>query len=163
MRVNRSVGCGSALLMSLVFVVVAFFASRILLGRAQEPNFITIRVDVPENVVRNEPFELRLTVQNIASDEILLHSIDISNSYLSSINVINAVPEPTLEQRIPIVDFRSFRFEQPIVSGGTQSVVFELVGTEEGVFDGEVDVCVEASVLCKLLVIQTVVGDGNGR
>ena len=163
MRANKSVGCVSIILLCFVLGLISLLVGRMFLIRSQEPTFIIVRVDTPESVLPNEPFEVHLTIQNIASEEILLHSIDVSNSYFDAIAVNKISPEPTREQSIPIVNFRSYRFEKPIMSGGTQSVVFELIGAEEGLYEGEIDICVEASVLCKLVEVRTVIGDGNGR
>ena len=163
MQVKKSLGCVVVLLTCFVFGLGTYLFFELILGHPQEPDFITTHINIPASVPTNEPFEMRITVQNIASEEILLHSIDISNSYLEAINVTSISPQPTLEQNIPIVDFTSYSFAQSIPVGATQMVTFELVGIENGRFEGEVDICVEAGVICKLTFIETVIGNGNGR
>ena len=163
MQVKKSLGCIIVLFACVGLGLGTYLIIELVLGRPQEPDFITTRIQVPQTVPANEPFEVRMFVQNRASEEIFLHSIDISNTYLEAIDIISISPEPTMEQNIPIVDFTSFSFDQTIPVGGTQTVTFELVGNENGRFNGEVDICVEASVLCKLTVIETEIGAGNGR
>ncbi len=160
---KKSIGCIVVALLGFVVLVGAVLAGGLLFGRAQEPDFITITVESPAVVPANVPFEIQLSIRNIASKEIVLHSVDVSTSYLDMFEVSKISPEPTGEQTIPFVGFRSYALGQTIFAGGRQLVVLEVVGQENGRFTGEFDVCVESATLCKLVVVETVIGAGNGR
>ena len=158
MQAKKLIGCIPVLLLSLFLCVLAVFLGGNLLGRAQEPDFIRVRVNTPEQIAVNEPFTIQIVIQNVAPEEILLHSIDISNPYLEAITLTNISLEPTQERNIPIVNFTSYQFEQTIPAGGTEIVTLDFVGNKSGNFSGEFDICVEASVLCKLMPIETKIG-----
>ena len=158
MQAKKLIGCIPVLLLSLLLCVLAIFLGGNLLGRAQEPDFIRVRINTPEQIAVNEPFAMQIIIQNVAPEEILLHSIDISNPYLETITLTNISPVPTQERNIPIVDFSSYQFEQTIPAGGTQIVTLDFIGKESGDFSGEFDVCVEASVICKLMLVETKIG-----
>ncbi len=158
MQTKKLMGCIPILFLCLFLTIIAIFVGGNLLGRAQEPDFIRVRLNAPEQVSLDEPFKIQVMVQNVAPEEILLHSIDVSDLYIDSVDLVAISPDPVKEQHIPIVNFTSYEFNQAIPSGGTQIVTFDFIGKENGRFSGEFDVCVEASILCKLEIIETNIG-----
>ena len=157
---------GGCLIVCLVLAAGAVFGGRYLFrSAAGEPATIDIQITAPSQVPVDEPFQILIRIIDIepGGEAQLLHSIDISDSYLEGFELVETEPAFTNSFGIPFVNFQSYVFEQTIPQSGVTAVGFTMVGKEEGVYQGEIDVCIESGSLCKLTLIETTVGDANGR
>jgi hypothetical protein len=123
-----------------------------------EPNTVEINVAAPETAVApGEPFTVRVSIRNFLEEEQTLHSIDISDAYLQAIPLQSSRPAFDRETTIPLVDFQSFFFDQPLRPGGTLNVELDFVAAGAGEVNGELDVCINAGGSCKLFPLTTLV------
>ena len=161
---NRRVlmGCGIALFVSICILAVGIGA--ILLGfRAEEPSEVEIELTAPESVPAGEPFPVEIQVTNMFTGTQILDSIDISMTYLDNISVQKTTPPASAEFDVPLVRFRSFTFEEELSMLESTTVIFEMVGEEEGLFEGDVDVCINDGSSCKTVELSTIIGNSSGR
>jgi hypothetical protein len=121
-----------------------------------EPNTVSIDVTAPETAVApGEPFTVRVRIRNFLEEEQTLHSIDISDTYLQALSLQGSHPAFDRETNIPLVDFQSLLYEQPIQPGGTLNVELTFVAAGAGEVSGELDVCINAGGTCKLFPLTT--------
>ena len=161
---NRRVlfGCGGALILSICILIAGIGA--ILIGfQPEEPGDVRIQLRAPDSVPRGEPFAVEIEITNVFTGVQILDSIDISLDYLNYISVQQSRPPASDSFEIPFVQFVSYTFEEEINMLETKTVVFEMVGEEEGFYAGEIDVCINKASSCKTLEIETTIGIEPGR
>ena len=161
---NRRVlmGCGTALFLSICVLLAGIGA--ILVGfRAEEPTDVAIKLSAPESVPRGEPFAVEIQITNVYTGVQILDSIDISTRYLENITVTSTTPPATAEFDVPFVQFHSYTFEEELSMSESMTVVFEMVGGEEGLFTGDVDVCINKASSCQTIELSTIIGTTVGR
>ena len=156
------IGCGIGILLLCCIVTITII---LVLGNARvfTPSGVTIEVTAPEVIPVKKPFGLEISVRNDGVVDQILDSVDFSTSYLTGISVLSATPAYSDDFVIPIVDFRSYTFERNIEQFGTLVVKFVMEGQEEGVFEGEIDVCINDGSSCETFEISTIIGNGSGR
>ncbi len=161
---NRRVlmGCGVALGLSICVLLAGIGA--ILVGfRPEEPTDVEIKLSAPESVPRGEPFAVEIQITNVYTGEQILDSIDISTRYLEHITVTGTTPPATEEFDVPFVQFHSYTFEEELSMLESMTVVFEMVGEEEGLFTGDIDVCINKPSSCQTIELSMIVGTTSGR
>jgi len=161
---NRRVliGCGTALVLSICILLAAIGA--ILIGfRPEEPSDIRMAISAPESVPRGEPFAVEVQITNVYTGEQILDSIDISTGYLENITVTGITPPAVEEFDVPFVKFHSYTFAEPLSMLESITIVFEMVGEEEGVFNGDLDVCINKAGSCQTFELSTIIGSTSGR
>ncbi|MCP4356472.1 MAG: hypothetical protein GY796_00440 [Chloroflexi bacterium] len=123
-----------------------------------EPDTVAVQIDAPPRVNVNEPFQIIVRVESTYPGmPQTIHSIDISDDYLQNIVLINADPAYSEQVSIPLVSFESFIFEQAL--SGTAVIQLTMQPQQTGRYTGEFDVCINAANVCKLLTIETIVGE----
>lgn len=161
---NRRVlmGCGIALFVSICILLVGI--GGILIGfRAEEPTDVVIELTAPESSPSGEPFAVEIEITNVYTGVQVLDSIDISTRYLKNITVNSTTPAATDEFDVPFVQFYSYTFEEELSMTESMTVVFEMVGEEEGLFEGDVDVCINKASSCQTIELKTIIGTTEGR
>ncbi len=125
-----------------------------------EPNTVAVQIEAPPQVTVAEPFQIIVRVENTYPGlPQTIHSIDISDDYLQSIVLVNADPAYSEQVSIPLVGFESFIFAQDLPDAGTAVIQLTMQPQQTGRYTGELDVCINAANICKLLTIETIVAE----
>lgn len=142
---------------TVVFLIVA----RIFIGGVlQEPTTLEVVVEMPEQVLLNEPFVATMELTNIYTASQTLHSIDFEDAFLEHVGLINAQPAYQTSRSLPLTNFVSYEFDLELPPAMMQQptvVEMTFVGHAEGEFYGVVDVCLEDGTLCVALPLETAV------
>jgi hypothetical protein len=153
--IGLGIGC---VLFCIGFTIVVAIASGVFfMWGMQEPENVNISVDSPIQVTKGESVIIKVQVENFAAESQILHSIDISNSYLDGIAIKNALPPFVESYPIPYIDMESYTFEQEISSRTTLVVQFFGVAVKTGDYSGEIDVCINTESVCTTFLIRTIV------
>lgn len=151
-----AVGCliAGAVSLLLVAILVGVFAFWMV-----EKPLLTSTLTVPSEVSMSEKALMVVTSTNNHEEPVTLNSIDIDNQFLAGFQVISVVPGETNNMHVPILDQRSYEFDQVVQPGETVTVTFELRPVQEGRFIGDVDVCNPSqdfqTLLADVLVVET--------
>lgn len=122
-----------------------------------QPEEVIIQVKAPAAAAQGEPFVLAVTVTNRlpADTAVTFHSLDISHTYLAGLSPVAFDPPPQRELSLPLVDFQSYLFRQPLPTPGTAVFSLSLQGHTPGRYAGPVDVCINTASLCQRFEIST--------
>ena len=133
------IGCGAVLA---IFLLLAVAVGAWFWHVSQDPVGITMSIDSPDEVKRDQVFDLKIeVVNNRAKKSMTVTSIDIHDEYLQGFVVISQTPPSKKSQHVPVDDSRSFDFNVTIPAGQTNVFIFKLRAVKAGVFSGDVDVC----------------------
>ncbi len=156
------IGCGIIVLLLCcgVIVITAVVISN---ARVFEPAGVTIDLSAPPNVPLKDPFVIEISITNTAAEDQILDSIDFPTAYLAGIELQSTTPPFASDFTIPFVAYHSYTFNQPIEQFETILIEFVMEGQQEGLFDGEVDVCINDGSSCQTLEISTTIGNATGR
>ena len=153
------VGFGCAGLCILGVVVAVFAGGSFLDSLMEEPQQVNIDVNVPLQAQKGSRVLITVTVQNTSSESQILDSIDISTDYLNGIPIEDTQPRFIEEYPIPLVDYHSFTFQQPIGPGETLVVRFFGFALKSGDFSGPFDVCIGTGANCSTSTARTVISN----
>jgi hypothetical protein len=132
-------GCG---LLLLVAIIVLLVGGGFVYYVAKDPAGLAAYVESPEEVMKDEVFDLKVTVVNERRNKPLtVTSIDVAESYLAAFTVRGSDPAAKSSQRVPLEGGQSFGFDMVIPAGGTNIFVFHLRAAKTGVHRGDVDIC----------------------
>jgi hypothetical protein len=153
------IGCGAALLIGMCVLLIGIAV----IFSSEAPENVEIELTAPESVPASEPFAVEIQITNVDANLQTLDSIDISTSYLENIRVESVSPPASDEFEIPLVQFYTYTFQEELGMFESMTVVFEMVGEEEGTFEGEVDVCINEGSACETFDLRTTIGVTEGR
>ncbi len=155
-------GCGIGILL---LCCVAVVGTAVVLSNARvfEPSGVTTELTAPQNAPLKDPFVIEISITNDAAEDQILDSIDLPTAYLAGIELQSTTPAYTDEFAIPFVKFHSYTFNQNIEQFETLIVEFVMEGQQEGLFEGEVDVCINDGSSCQTIEISTAIGNSSGR
>lgn len=91
-------------------------------------------------------------------DEIVLDSVDVSESYLEGISLVRT--NPAYRDTLSILGFTRYEFQTPIPAGQTLQLGLQALALRAGEFRGEVDVCINSGFSCRTYQVRTMVADG---
>jgi len=100
-------------------------------------------VDVPGQLSTGDIFEVTVTVYNTAPQEQTLYSLDLADEFMAGVNVLGSDPPYTSSMHVPVDNTESYEYMQPIPSGGSTTVVLNMMATSAGYWSGDIDVCVD--------------------
>ena len=128
-----AIGCGAVA--GLAFIVFMGFVVWLL----QERPTLNASLSVPGVTELDSKITMVVSATNNESDEIVLDSIDIADSFLKGFRVVDVQPTPN--GTMQIFGMRSWDFSQSVMPGDSLEVRFELQAVQAGQFAGDVDVC----------------------
>ena len=133
------IGCGIALGLGLLFLVLVFVGFVYVIG---DPPGVNAHVDVPLDVRVGATLDLVVTVTNVRSGKGLsLSSIDLSDEYLAGFTVLQVDPPAQSSMHIPLDNSQSFTFDAQVPPGESRQFTFSLRAEKPGIYRGDVDVC----------------------
>jgi hypothetical protein len=105
-----------------------------------EVPLLDARFVVPIELTVGETIEMEIRTSNPYPSSVTLDSIDIDAAFLGSFQVLAVAPELTGTEMIPLLDQRSWRFDQSVPAAQKLILRFTLPTIEAGHFVGNVDV-----------------------
>jgi hypothetical protein len=156
-NIGRGIGCAVLCIASIIIILIAG-GCRLREVFLTEPENVSISVDAPVQVTKDESVIIEVQVENTAIKPQLLNSIDISSEYLAGIAIIETEP-PFVESFLnPPVEIQTYKFMQEISPGTTLVVQFFGVAVKTGDFSGNIDICINSGSICTTtFTIRTVV------
>lgn len=155
--IGLGIGCAVLCIASIIIILIAG-GGRLREFFLREPENVSISVDTPVQVTKDESVIIEVQVENTATKPQLLHSIDISSEYLAGIAMKEAEPPFVESFPNPPVEIQTYRFMQEISPGTTLVVQFFGVAVKTGDFSGNIDVCINSGHICTTtFTIRTVV------
>ncbi len=132
-------GCGLLLLVAVAAIAgVAGF----LYYFAEGVKNVSVDVNVPEEVVVGDVFDLEVTVSNDRAKQGLeVSDVDISEEYLAGFTIVSVMPKSKSNMHVPLANSRSYTFDLPVKHGETKTFSFKLRAEKPGIYCGDVDVC----------------------
>jgi hypothetical protein len=118
---------------------------------------IEVQFDVPATVDRGSVVTLWVYVQNTASTQQTLDSIDIDTSYLDGMAIVSTDPAYSDTLELPLVSMKSLTFDRVIAANSTLGVEFTVMAMKTGNFSGTFDVCINDGSACQSYEVQTLV------
>ena len=157
--IGLGIGCGIGTISCTFSAIYLLVTGGAFLGwLMQAPEGAAIRVEAPSLVRKGDPVIIFVEVENTSSEPQLLHSVDISSSYLNGIAIQWADPRFTESYPIAVGPaMQSYTFEQQIAPGATLTVQFFGTAVRRGDFSGDVDVCISSAVRCDSFLTRTIV------
>lgn len=105
---------------------------------APEPT-LTAAVDLPDEVVVGEEFELLVEATNPHDKPVVLGSIDLESSFIRGFEVVSVTPNAVEDP--DYYSYQRWNFSKSIEPGGSLRVKFRLRAVRIGQFAGDIDVC----------------------
>jgi len=157
------VGLGCASLVICLLVVGTLWQLQGLSTTEDPDDYGFIAVNAPAQVTAGEPFSIQVTTRKnpVIIEDLTLHSIDLSNGYLTQATLLEISPPAADELSIPLVGFQSYIFRQEIEQGDPAVIEFKLQAGPAAELNGLMDVCLNTASLCKRFDLQTEVLAGN--
>lgn len=154
-----AVGAIGALFLGALVIGVLFF----LFSSSSVPTDVSVIVNAPRAVPVNEPYAIKVRIQNLTAETQILDSIDVQESYLEGVQLLSTEPMFGDSTTIPLVGFQSYTYGDFI--GGSETFIVELVfeGIMEGTFSGDIDICVNSATECATRQLTVVIGESSGR
>jgi hypothetical protein len=152
-------GAGCGVLILCVLLVGTFWQLQGLSETEDASEDAIIHVDVPPQAFVGETFSIIVTVQPVSGsiEDVLLHSVDFSNTYLSQVSVLETSPPSEKNLAIPFVGFQTFIFQHSIRPLDTAVIEFTLQADQPTDLSGLMDVCIHTASLCQRFDLQTTV------
>jgi hypothetical protein len=119
------------------------------------PDGVSMWVESPGRVNLGEPFTFLAHIKNESEEGVVLHSLDIGDSYLSGVSIARSEPMFSELEHIPIDNTVEHSFEIHIPPGEHLVVTFHAEATAPGVQQGDFDFCVNSLVNCEFQTITT--------
>ena len=138
-------GCGISLA---VVIVLALAGGGVVYYMANDPKGLAAYAEVPDQVAKDDQFDLKVIVVNERKKQSLkVSSIDLAEDYLNGFTVRGTEPAAKSSQRIPLAGGQSFVFDKAVAAGTTNVFIFHLRAAKSGMHRGDVDVCEGARFL----------------
>ncbi len=130
------VGCGVCFVTGVGGVLLA----------TREPEQVALEVQAPTHGQVGEDIVVNIVIHNQANRSRVLDSIDLDDSLLNGLKVMETRPRTT--DIVPGAGFTSYYFEAPIPPAGSLPVRLVLRAQQPGLYQGDVDVCIDSAVRC---------------
>lgn len=114
-----------------------------------------IAVEAPARVERGSEFVISVRIQNTSEEEMLLDSIDVSETYLEGVSI--ARTDPPYRDSIHILGYTSYDFRRPISVGGRLEIELQALALQAGDYRGEMDICLNTGFSCRTFQIRTMI------
>jgi kynurenine formamidase len=139
---------GLVVLCTIASVAVGLWGTSLWQRVSEEPEGVRASVEAPSSVAQGESFVIRISVENLTGDAMVLDSVDIAEGYLAGIDILEADPAYSESFSLPFGGVQSYRFDQDIPANQTLIVRLTAQGKTTGEFSGAIDVCVDSGVHC---------------
>ena len=137
----------------LAFIITTLLLT-VLTGCATPKN-ISIYKEVPLEVNKGETFNFTISIHNEDSKEHELRSIDISNSFLQGIAILET--SPIVKEEYDILGQHIFEFKKNLVKTSEAKIIFTAKAVKSGDFSGDLDVCIDGDTSCLYNSIRIIV------
>lgn len=136
-----------------LIAIATIVAIAIFMGCLEDPKNIVVDIQSPLFVNEKEEFNIIVTVENTAENPQKLVSLDIADSYLESISIINSEPQSKSDYHVLLDNTRCYEYYIDIPADGKQIVKLTAVALEKGDYSGDIDICInsETNFLSKQL------------
>jgi hypothetical protein len=124
---------------------------------AAGPEDLEVEVEAPLEVRVGERFEVVASVENLASRPRTLVDLDVADSYLAGLAIVETVPPFSDAVHVPFDESLSHSFDLTVGPSGRKRVVFHMAAVSEGDFAGDIDFCVDSEVRCVPYPVRTLV------
>jgi hypothetical protein len=148
---------GLIILCTIASVAVGLWGSNLWQRVSEKPEGVRADVEVPSSVALGESFLIRVTVENLSAETVVLDSIDVGEGYLVGIDIVEAEPAFSESFPLPFGGVDSYAFEHDIPARQTLIVRLTAHAVMAGEFSAPVDVCVDSGIYCLTLDARTVV------
>ena len=119
------------------------------------PEDISVGVIAPATAQVGAPFSILVRVNNLASDEQMLDSIDIETSYLEGVVIESSSPDYV--ETFGIIGWQSYTYLQRIPPESELIVQIIAVPVAAGDYSGAIDVCINTGANCITRELRTIV------
>jgi hypothetical protein len=148
---------GLVVLCTIASVAVGLWGSSLWQRISEDPEGVRAEVEAPSSVALDESFVIRVSVENLTGESLVLDSIDVAEGYLAGIDILEATPAFSESFPLPFGGVQSYTFDYEIPAKETLIVRLTAQGRTTGEFSGVVDVCVDSGVHCLTFDTRTVV------
>lgn len=121
------------------------------------PNNVVVKVEAPLHVKNGDEFIIIATVENTASKQQTLVSLDIDDTYLTGVAILRTEPENKEASHVPIDNTMSYVFELPIEAGTSLEVKLYAKAVKQGDYNAEIDFCINSGISFLSKSIRTIV------
>jgi kynurenine formamidase len=148
---------GMVVLCTIASVAVGLWATSLWQRLSEEPEGVRASVDAPSSVVQGESFVIRISVENLTGEAMVLDSVDVAEGYLAGIDVLEADPAYSESFSLPFGGVQSYAFDQEVPAEQTLIDRLTAQGKTTGEFSGAIDVCVDSGIHCLTFDTRTTV------
>ena len=156
-KTKSSNGCyialGVAGGVAILLLVLAVMAWSWMTAVMEGPTDVVVTVDAPLTATIGQSFEIRVVIENTATETQSLNSIDLYDSYLEGIEITST--EPPFDEASSLFGFTSYYYETDIPAGQTIEVVLTAMPLRAGDFRGDLDVCINTEYTFVTHVVRT--------
>ncbi|MBU1126662.1 hypothetical protein KJ758_03555 [Patescibacteria group bacterium] len=117
-------------------------------GGCFSENTTPVTIDVPDNIVVGDEFDISVNIENADKDPLFLHSIDIGNTYLGGVTVYATEPEFSDLSDLIFEDMTSFALKTDIAEETTTKIILKAKATQAGIWIGGMDICFDKGANC---------------
>lgn len=143
--------------MSFRYCFSVVLISFLLLCGCGNPKNVTVSLEAPLTVEKGDEFVIVATVDNSASGQQTLVSLDIGDAYLDGIAIIRTEPDHQEATHVPIDNTMSYVFNIPVGPGKRTEVRLYAKAVKRGDYHSEIDFCINSDYLFLSKAIRTVV------
>lgn len=122
-----------------------------------EPKNIVVGVEAPLQVTNGDEFIIIATVENTASRQQTLVSLDIADAYLDGIAILRTEPDNKESSHVPIDNTMSYVFKLPIDAGEHLKIKLHAKAVKPGDYNAEIDFCINSEISFLSKSIRTIV------
>ena len=162
-RMNRKlilgIFAGLAVLCTIASVAIGLWGTDLWQRVSEEPEGVRADVEVPSSVASGELFVIRVSVENLSDETVVLDSIDVAEGYLDGVEILEANPAFSESYPLPFGGVQTYTFEHDIPAQQTLTVRLTARGETAGEFSGPIDVCVDSGIHCLTFDTRTVIGE----
>lgn len=148
---------GLVVLCTIASVAVGLWGTSLWQRVSEDPEGVLAEVAAPESATLGQPFVIRVSVQNLTAEALVLDSIDVAQGYLAGIDILGADPTFSESFPLPFGGVQSYTFERDIPANQTLIVRLSAQGKTTGEFAGPIDVCVDSGIHCLTFDTRTIV------
>ncbi len=125
-------------------------------GSYEIPEGWEVDVDYPTEAAVGDEITIVATVTNNTGDDQVLHSIDVGETYLEGVAIVDTDPAFSDSFLLDDGTYTHF-FIIDVADGDSASVTFTGKALSAGDYQGAFDVCIDDGLTCNFLQVRTIV------
>ena len=114
---------GLVVLCTIASVAVGLWGTSLWQRVSEEPEGVLAEVAAPESATLGQTFVIRVSVQNLTAEALVLDSIDVAQGYLAGIDILGADPTFSESFPLPFGGVQSYTFERDIPANQTLMMI----------------------------------------